>query len=461
MNVANNLYKNTIILGICTLLNKGLMFVMLPLFTRWLSVSDYGAYDVLATYISLLIPLVSLAAGNAIFRLSVDASEENKIGYFSSGLALYIVNSIIAVSILLLFKSYFNFTNLGPFIILLLGEILDNYFQCYLRANKDLPLYGLCRTATVVISAITITILVKGFDYGLTGLLLGYSSGYYISVILIICKTSFFKNICLKKISIYKIKELVNYSWPLIPNDISWWVINVSDRQIINLFLGASANGIYAIAYKIPNLCSSVFGVFNISWQESATEILSSADRETFYNNILHKTYNLIITLCIGLVSCNFLFFDYIFDARYSDARLYSSILVASIIFSTISIFYGGIQISLKRPKANGISTLIGAIVNLVIHLLLVDFIGLYAAAFSTLISNAVVLYIRKYMLRKIYNIKLDLKCYCLVPVFIYFSIFSMIRTNLLINIVNVIFAAAVFLLVNRDIILKTLRHGK
>lgn len=458
MNREKKLIKNTLILSLCTMLNKGLMFVMLPLFTRWLTVENYGTYDVLATYISLLIPLITLATNNSIFRLSVDSNDYKKKEYITSGACLYLANAIIAIGILYICHSIFKFNSFKSFLILLIGELLDNFFQGYLRALKKLSLYGMCKTVTVSISAIMIVIFIKILNFGLDGLLIGYALGYYFSAIFIIIKTKFFTYIRLSYYSFERVKELVSYSWALIPNDISWWIINVSDRQIINMFIGSTANGIYAIAYKIPNLCSSIFGVFNISWQESATEALVDIDKEKFYNGIIKKMFSILISLCIGIVACNFLFFDYIFDMRYSDARLYSPILVASIIFSTLSIFYGGIQISLKRPKANGLSTVIGAIVNLGVHLVLVNFIGLYAAAISTLVSNAVVMIIRKYLLQKEFYIRIEKKQYVFVIIFVYFAVAAMMKLSLFVNIINLVIACVLFVFINKEYINKMVK---
>ena len=175
---------------------------------------------------------------------------------------------------------------------------------------------------------------------------------------MIVFLTSYWKYISQVEFSIEKIRALISYSWALVPNDICWWIIGVSDRQIIFRFIGAAANGIYAIAYKVPNLCSAVFGVFNISWQEEATSSISRADRLQHYNNVLNKMVSLLLALCIGIISCNFIIFDYIFDSRFSSARLYSPLLISSVIYNVVALFYGGIQISLKRTKANGFSTI-------------------------------------------------------------------------------------------------------
>ncbi len=449
MSSKSRLGQNTIILSLCTLLNKGLLFVMIPFFTRWLSVEEYGTYDVFSTYVSFLIPIVSLASSNAIFRLTIDSDKGTAKDYITNGLYINLINFIIVVVFISIFFSKVKVDYFFSFIILLLSEIIDNYLQGYLRALKRLNLYGICRTATAVFTAISVTILVRFLHKGLNGLIIGYSLGFYTSSVLIVIITRFWRYFDIKRFSIERVKELLAYSWALIPNDVSWWIINVSDRQIINMFIGSNANGVYAVACKIPSLCSSVFGVFNISWQESATECLNIENKYIYFRSVYNKLVTTLLTVCIGVLSCNFIFFNYIFDSRYSNARLYTSILVASVIFSTIALFYGGIQISLKKPKENGCSTIVGAIINLVSHLALVHFIGLYAAAVSTLISNIVVMSIRKYQIKREFTFNINMKQILLCIIFVYYSVISAQPLSGIMGSIHILIAVFIFSVVN------------
>ncbi|SFU99369.1 lipopolysaccharide biosynthesis protein [Butyrivibrio sp. INlla21] len=449
----NKLAKNTLILGFSTLINKGLMFIMLPIFTRWLSTEEYGTYDLLATYVTLLIPIITVASSNAVFRLAIDKDFKEQKKYIANGLYFVLANLIISVLILWVINYFVHFQVFIPFVVMLVCEVLDNYFQGYLRAVKKLSILGICKTATSLANAIMIVVFVKFFDMGLPGLIYGYSCGFLLDILLIVFLTSYWKYISQVEFSIEKIRALISYSWALVPNDICWWIIGVSDRQIIFRFIGAAANGIYAIAYKVPNLCSAVFGVFNISWQEEATSSISRADRLQHYNNVLNKMVSLLLALCIGIISCNFIIFDYIFDSRFSSARLYSPLLISSVIYNVVALFYGGIQISLKRTKANGFSTIMGAAVNLIIHLSLVRVIGLYAAAISTVVSNMVVMYIRKIMLRNDYRFIILKRQYVYGLIFIYFSVVGMMRLPLWINLMNLVLAGVVFAFIVIDTI--------
>lgn len=449
----NNLVKNTLFLAISTIVSKGLLFVMIPFFTRWLSVEDYGSFDLYSTYIALLVPIISLASGNALFRLGVESKEDEQKGYITNSLIIYIVNLLVISVLLGIISHWIKLSYFIPFLVLLNSEIFDNYFQGYLRALKKLGLYSICRASTVLITAVAVTLLVKICDFGLIGLMIGYSIGFYFSSALIFVKTKYWKYFRISLFSKKTVHELVSYSWALIPNDISWWIINVSDRQIINMIIGVVANGVYAVACKIPSLCSSIFGVFNVSWQESATDALDDQDKRVFYKNVFDKLLSLLLPICIVVISCNFIFFDYIFDVRYQNAQRYTAMLVIAVAYGTVALFYGGIQISLKRPKENGISTVIGAAVNITVHLSLIRFIGLYAATLSTLISNMVVMYVRKKQLRNDYVFRLSKLHRCLCALILYYSVISICVIPKIWSWCNLILACLILLFANKNII--------
>ena len=101
--------------------------------------------------------------------------------------------------------------------------------------------------------------------------------------------------------------------------------------------MGPIANGVYAIASKVPNACTSVIQMFGISWQEAAVDSLNDADRKQYYSGVLNKTIVSISSVIILLLACNFLMFEYLFDVGYSEARYLLPILALSVEFVVIS----------------------------------------------------------------------------------------------------------------------------
>lgn len=454
----NNLAINTILLGIGTLLSKGLLFIMIPFFTRWLSTEDYGSFDLFCTYVSLLIPFISLATGEAVFRFSIEskATDKDRKEYISNGFTVVIVNFMIVMIIIIAVEVVSGWVYAIPFILLLFGELINNYLRSFLRAIKKLNVYSFCSAGTVIFIAIFVTVFVKYLEMGLDGIILGYAAGYIIGDLGIVLVSHFHEYFEFRCISKDGIAKLLRYSYPLIPNSVSWWIINVSDRFLLNTFIGPFANGIYALANKIPGICSTVFGVFNISWQEAASDIVEYGtieEKNNYFSGVYNSLIKRIISVCIGVVSLNYVFFRWVFDIAYIDAYKYSPLLITAIIFMLLSQYYGGIQIALKMPKENGTTTMLGAVCNVLVNLLTIRYLGIYAATISTLVAYAVVNYLRKRKLTKRIHFKMDKATYIFIAIYGYFFVASYFIFHTVFSSINLIAACVVFFVINRDMI--------
>ena len=454
--IKTNLVKNTIFLSIGTAMTKGINLLMIPLFSAWLSTEEYGIFDLLCTYVSLLIPFITLANTDAIFRFAIDCDDKReKSKYITNGFIINLINCSATILIIFFIKIITGWEMAFPFLILLIVEIFSNHLQGFIRATKKLNVYSISNVVTTIGIAISVTVLILNFKMGLKGIIFGYAIGYLIGIIFLLITTGYWSYLNFKEISLSKIKKMIKYSYPLITNNISWWIINVSDRTIISFFIGAAANGIYAIAYKIPNFCASIFNVFSISWQETAIDLIDSEERNDYYNLVYNNTISTMISLCGGLIALNYFLFNYIFDLRYYDARLYSPILVTSVVFGALTQYFGGIQISLKRPKENGITTMIGAVVNILINLLLIKYIGLYAAALSTLVSNVVVCVIRHFKLNDTIKFKIYNKTYIYVIYYIYLLVATYMTNNFMLSFCNLLLSGLMFCIINKEFICK------
>lgn len=462
MNSNDNLVKNTILLSAGAICAKGIQFLMIPFISRWLSTEAYGTFDVLCTYVTLLIPLLSLATGEAVFRFSAPCvRQEERTPFITNGFVLTSCNLLIC-SVILLSLSAMNILSrqlAAPFIFLLVSQLYNHYFQAYLRAIKRLTVYTMCNIVTMVFIAVLSIVFVRIFQWGLEGLIVAYASSYFLGNLIIFFYTHFWEFFVLSTVSSDVLKKIVKYSFPLIPNDISWWVLNVSDRQIILIALGAAANGIYAIANKIPALCSTIFSMFGVSWQQSIVERIKSGDWKEYTNNVFSQMIITLLTICMGILSATSFLYLFVFDPKYGEGIVYVPILLTAIIFSSIMQFLGGIQIALQKTYENGITTVIGAVINLLIDITLIRFIGLYAAALSTLVANFSTVFLRQRRLKGIITFRINKKAVLSILLYGYFLIsFYLVDGNILTMCGNITLAGIAFCFLNRQILMRMLR---
>ena len=458
-NRSKRLIKNTAILSLGTICTKGIMFIMVPLFTRWLTQDDYGTFDLIITYITLLVPLITLSCGEAVFRFLMDAKEKNdEKTIVTNAWIINIIGFILSfVVTIILFIANVGVRDLAfYFLTLLILDALNTLMTMIIRGMKKLEIYTVANIIFVISMVIAVTVCVKFLNLELKGILLGYGVGYVVSILFMVIKTDVLKFLSTKYFDKQVAKKMLKYSLPLIPNSISWWIVNVSDRTIVTLILGASSNAVLAVANKIPNLCQTVFNVFHLSWQENASETISDSDRDQYYTNVMNNMITVLVSVCIVILSFNFLIFGYLFTEDYFGAYYQAPILVVSIIVSMLAQFIGGIYIARKESFKNGKTTVIAAVANIIVHLMLIKYIGLYAATVSTLVSYVVLFVIRYVDIRKSMNIKFSKRAYGIFAILGYFFL-TTYANNLYLNIFNLILAGILFIILNRQFVQKFL----
>lgn len=452
------LIRNTTILGIGTILSKSLSFIMIPFFSRWLTPEEYGTFDLYTTYIMLLVPFITLSCGESVFRFLIDAeSIYEKKSIISSGLLIITLGSIIYIAFIAIYALNYGKILLMPFLFYLASDVINHYLLAYLRGIKRLEVYAISNIVYMVTMTLTVTINVYFLQLGLSGMLYGYAIGYLISNTYIIVATKFAQYCSFNAINKSQIKSLIKFSIPLIPNSISWWIVNASDRTIIKIVLGEFFNGVYAIANKLPAICTVLFSVFHISWKESASEHINDHDRNIYFNDVLNKIIIILISICVCVLSVNFIVFNYIIEKSYYNAYYHVPILITGVILTVLSQFVGGIYIGLKKPLLNGLTTVVAAAVNIVINLLLIKYIGLFASSISTLLSYVFLCTIRFVSLRDIMIFKLERKTYIYIAIYAYFVVVNYIN-NTYINIFNIMLASIIFLLTNWNMIFRLVR---
>ena len=245
---------------------------------------------------------------------------------------------------------------------------------------------------------------------------------------------------------------MVKYSFPLVPNSIGWSIINISDRLLITFFIGTGANGIYAMANKFPNIINTFSGFFFTAFKENASKAIKKDNYKNYYDNIQEIVHKAFITISILLITGVPFIFNIFINKAYIQAYDYIPILVIALYYGNMSGFYGSLFVAFKETKIIGRSTIVGALINLGINLLLIKFMGIYAAAISTLISNYVVNWYRK---KKINNFfELGHIKYYYTSIILLFLLSGLFYFKLfIVNVISIVLAIIYSFVANKNLI--------
>lgn len=390
--------------------SRVMIFFLLPLYTRVLTTTEYGIVDLLTNTINLIYPIFTLSIAEATLRFALEKDVENS-EVLSASLFFTLISTLI-----LAFLSPFicDFIGISSeyiffFLLLYLGFNLNNCFSYYARGCNKTKLFamqGVIRTALVVVLNLLFLLILK---LGIKGYLIATIVADYLTVFFIISKGEFWKDIIRFKLNKALIKEMLQYSIPMIPTIIAWWISNASDKYIITAKLGLAASGIYSVAYKIPSILTVITSIFTQAWQISAISNYGQDDNAEFFSTV-YKYFNIVsVVACSLLILFSQLLGELLFAKEYFVAWRYVPLLLIAFLFSGLSGFLASIYTSARKTKLLFISTSVGATLNIILNILLVGRYGVMAAAYTTMISFLFVWIVRLKNSSRIIAIKINL----------------------------------------------------
>lgn len=456
----SNLFQNTLIYTIGNLLSKIIGFLMLPVYTNYLTTSQFGRFDLLITAVTLMLPIVTLQISDAAYRYLVDEEDEREkekvITNAFFGLLINVVVGFSIVMLILILTYQITYTKLELicFFLLAFSNLLFVFLQQVIRglkSNKEFALSGIINALLLALLSILFLVFM---DLEYIGLLIANILAYFMAVAYILFKINIFKYVKFKLFNARLYKILILYSIPLIPNLISWWAINFSDRILISYYLGVDQNGIYAIANRFSTILFFMTTVFNLAWQESAILSFKDSNKDKYYTLVFSKYLRFLFTTILILISGIGIAVPIILNESYQEAQYIVPFLFYGVVFSAFSSFYGtGFQSS-KNTNEAVVSSLAAGIINIGLNILLLPRIGVLAAGISTLIAFFIMWLIRVYQTKKYFNIKINIKDFIsLILINILFVLVFFVTDYIYIKLFLFALSFAIFAAFNRDMI--------
>lgn len=407
-NKYRTLLDNTFLLSLGTFGSKILTFVMVRFYTGVLTPSDYGTADLIMQTANLLLPVVSLGITNGVFRFALDRKEHRK-SIFSAGLYTILLGSLILLAAgPLLSRS----EDLHEYVELIcaytLASCLHSLCAQYIRAEGKTALFagqGIFNTALVIWFNI---LFLQVFRLGVFGYVMsvvvadGICTGY------LVLREKLWK-LLVPKPDDSVTKAMLRYSIPLIPATIFWWITSVSDRYMVTWFLGTEANGLYAVACKIPTILSLLSTIFMEAWQFSAISE-ATGDREVhirFYSQVWGFFLSAMVLVgSVMIVLCR-LEIRVLAARSYYAAWQYVPVLAMAMVFSAFSSFMNSVYVVMEKSHLSLWTAVWGAGANILMNLWLIPRIGIQGAAIATLVSYLMCFGIRAVSARRLIPFRL------------------------------------------------------
>lgn len=411
MDKYKKLISNTAILGIGTFGSKILVFLLLPLYTSYLSTAQYSTADIITQSANLLMPLMALGICDAVFRFTLDKDTDRR--------------RVLTTGLYIIFAGLLVFAALFP--VLNLIDYFDGYMWLIIlyafAANVHSLLAQYCRAcgmtaffalqgiiATALTIALNILFLVV-MDVGLLGYVLSVVIADAAVSLIIICVIRRDFSLSFKRIDKALARLMLKFSVPLIPTTIFWWITNVSDRYMIKGFIGDDVNGLYAAAFKIPTMLILLSGIFIEAWQFSAVterDTESRKSHEAFFGKVFDSFQGMLYISAAVLIAFSKIASIILFADSYYTAWQYMPLLIVATVFSSLVTFMGSVYLVDKKSVHSFVTSMIGALVNIVLNLVLIPTpLGANGAALATFISYFAVFIIRAANTRKM--IRFDL----------------------------------------------------
>lgn len=403
-----NLVKDTFIFAIGGIGSKLILFLLVPLYTNCLSTEEYGIADLIFTISQFIVPFVSLVIFDAVVRFALSKNEKKEDVLLCS-LVVWAIGALVTIFATPLIGLYAPIAkwrwHLCIYVII---NIFMNIELNYIKAKEQNKLYATISIIQTLAMALSNVLFIVIIPLGIDGYVFAHIIGNLIATLGIFIFGKIFRDIRGAKVSSSLLKQMLLFSAPLVLNNVSWWAIHSANKIIVELMLGASVLGIYTVATKIPSLINVLISIFQQSWGISSVKEIESSNESKFYSNIFEAFSFVSFAMGIGLILIIKPLMTVYVGKSFVEAWKYIPLLLASATFSAISSYFVSLYSALKKSLNNMITTLVGAVANVVVSVALINYIGLWGAILGTFAAYFLMGIVRMIDVTRFVKMKID-----------------------------------------------------
>jgi len=450
-------FRSTLIYFIGNIVEKGLAFLLIPLYTHYLSTYEYGILTIIQSIIAIMIILFSLSLKGAASRFHFDGKEYYRQFHYGNIFLLVSIFSFFGSLILWTLKDIvFRLVGSIPvypyiyfIIVISYGNIIFSLYQLMLQMEyKAIEFVKNNLIKFISISFLSIYFVVV-LNKKAEGVFLSYTI-----VLLIYVFYIFFKLIRQNiKFNINKklTKKNLSYSIYLVPHNLAGILNNFLDRFYISNMINLSNAGIYALAGQF----FGVLSLFAVTLNTSLTPNILKAYKEKNYF-YLKNVANIVIVFMTIIATILSLYspeiISLIAPKEYENAKAIIPILS---FYAVVQMYYFMTSKVLfyekKATKFVAVATIISLLLNFIFNYFFIKLWGIKGAAIATLLSIVIVNYIVIFIANRYIKVGFEHKKIHFIIISAFLISNYCYSMNIFIKIIIIVFMVGLFLYVERN----------
>jgi len=380
---------------ICSILQRCLSFITLPLFTRLLTTEQYGQSTVYNSWVGIFSIFLTLNLAYGSFGPAMMKFEGDREGYISSveGICLLLSSLFIVIYIPLRTKWNMLFELPTNFVLLLIAQVFFSNVT-HLWSGRNRYEFKYKNVIAVTLSSSVLTVVVS-YLFVINSNEKGYARILGAAIVSIAFGVVLFVRSILKGRKIYNLeywKYALGFNVPLLVYYLSQTIFNQSDRIMISHLVGIDKAAIYGVAYTFGLILTFVLNAINNSYVPWYYGKIKEGKQEE------NKAVSIGIALLLVILLSGIIWFTpeiilIMAGKQYAEAKY----VVPPVAISLLLLYYSQLFINVEfyyeeKKKLVGASV-VAAIVNLVLNYIFIKLFGYVAAAYTTLVSYSIFAY--------------------------------------------------------------------
>ncbi|MFH0733577.1 MAG: oligosaccharide flippase family protein [bacterium] len=416
------LFKDTAIYGISTIVGRFLVFILVPFYTHYLTEADFGIYSNIYAYIAFLNIVYIYGMDAAFLKYSSMAENKDKKNVYSTAYWFVLLSTGILSVLIMVFKSSFVFLMQVPHqyehliyyvVLILFFDTLALIPFADLRLKRKAGKFAFIKMAFIFINISLILFFIIKLKYGIEAIFLSNLIASIAAFIFLIPEIGRSLNF---KVKVESLKQMLNFGMPYLPAAISSTIVQVIDRPILTAMTNDATVGVYTANYKLGIFMMLFVSMFQYAWQPFFLVNAKEKDAKEIFSKILTLFVIIasVIWILVTLFVDDFAKFKLpggnpiIAPAYWKGLVIVPTVLFAYIFHGMYVNFNAGIYIE-EKTKYLPYITLVGAVINVVANLVLIPIYSLVGAAYATLFSYMAMAIGIYFVSQKFYKIEYEM----------------------------------------------------